>query len=97
VCLCRLGRVKETVEVPCNEIGRNGNMEPNEDPIRVVLGFARGKPGEREVKKRIGNITALGCGNHQVIRFGSVMTSNPNRRKIKERNSANVSRVSIKI
>ena len=52
-CLCRLGRVREAVEVLCNEMGQNGNVGPDEDSVRVVLGFAHGKPGETEVKKRI--------------------------------------------
>lgn len=52
-CLCRLDRVREAVEVLCNEMGQNGNVEPNEGSVRVILGFAKGKPGETEVKKRI--------------------------------------------
>ena len=52
-CLCRLNRVKEAVEVLCNEMGQNGNVEPNETSISVVLCFAQGKPGETEVKKLI--------------------------------------------
>ena len=52
-CLCRLNRVKEAVEVLCNEMGQNGNVEPNEDSIRIVLSFAQGRPGETEMKKRI--------------------------------------------
>ncbi|KAF9786853.1 hypothetical protein BJ322DRAFT_1052329 [Thelephora terrestris] len=52
-CLCRLGRVKEAVEVLCNEMGQNGNVGPNEDSVRVVLDFAYGKPGEAEVRRRI--------------------------------------------
>ena len=52
-CLCRLGRVKEAVDVLCNEMGKNGNVEPNEDSIHVILDFARGRPGEMEMKKRI--------------------------------------------
>lgn len=52
-CLCRLDRVKEAVEVLCNEMGQNGNVEPNEDSIRVVLNFTQGKLGEGETKKRI--------------------------------------------
>jgi len=52
-CLCRLNRVKEAVEVLCNEMGQNGNVEPNQDSIRVILDFAEGKLEETEVKKRI--------------------------------------------
>ena len=52
-CLCRLGRIKEAVEVLCNEMGQNGNVEPNEDSVHLILGFAKGKPGETEVKRRI--------------------------------------------
>jgi pentatricopeptide repeat protein len=52
-CLCRLNRVKEAVEVLCNEMGQNGNVEPNDTSIRVVLNFAQGRLGETEVKKRI--------------------------------------------
>ena len=52
-CLCRLDRVKEAVGVLCNEMGQNGNMEPNEDSIRVILSFAQSKVGETEMKKRI--------------------------------------------
>jgi pentatricopeptide repeat protein len=52
-CLCRLNRVKDAVEVLCNEMGQNGIVEPNEDSVRVVLNFAMGKPVETEVKKRI--------------------------------------------
>jgi len=52
-CLCRLNRIKEAVEVLCNEMGQNGNVEPNEDSVRVVLSFAQGRPGETEVEKRI--------------------------------------------
>ena len=52
-CLCRLNRVKEAVEVLCNEMGQNGNVEPNEDSIRVVLAFVQGRLGEGEMKKRI--------------------------------------------
>ena len=52
-CLCRLDRVKEAVEVLCNEMGQNGNVEPNEVSVRVILGFAEGRPCETEVRKRI--------------------------------------------
>jgi len=52
-CLCRLNRTKEAVEVLCNEMGQNGNMEPNEDSIRVVLSFIQCRLGETEIKKRI--------------------------------------------
>ena len=52
-CLCRLDRVKEAVEILCNEMGQNGNVEPNEDSIRVVLSFVQGRLGEMEMKKRI--------------------------------------------
>ena len=52
-CLCRLDRVKEAVEVLCNEMGRNGNVEPNEGSIRIVLSFVQGKLGETEMRKRI--------------------------------------------
>ena len=52
-CLCRLNRVKEAVEVLCNEMGQNGNVEPNEDSVRVILSFVQGRLGETEVKKRI--------------------------------------------
>ena len=52
-CLCRLNRVKEAVEVLCNEMGQNGDVEPNEDSIRIILSFAQGKLGETETKKRI--------------------------------------------
>jgi pentatricopeptide repeat protein len=52
-CLCRLNRVREAVEVLCNEMGQNGNVEPNEDSVRVILRFARGKPGESEMKGRV--------------------------------------------
>ena len=52
-CLCRLNRVNEAVGVLCNEMGQNGNVQPNEDSVHVVLGFVKGKPGETEVKKRI--------------------------------------------
>ena len=52
-CLCRLNRVKEAVEVLCNEMGQNGNVEPNEDSVRVVLSFIQGRLGEMEMKKRI--------------------------------------------
>jgi pentatricopeptide repeat protein len=52
-CLCRLNRAKEAVEVLCNEMGQNGNVEPNEDSISVILSFVQGKVGETEMKKRI--------------------------------------------
>jgi pentatricopeptide repeat protein len=52
-CLCRLDRVKEAVEVLCNELGENENVEPNEDSIHIILRFASGKPGELDVKRRI--------------------------------------------
>ena len=52
-CLCRLNRVKEAVEVLCNEMGQNGNVEPSQDSILVILSFVQGKPGEPEIKKRI--------------------------------------------
>ena len=52
-CLCRLDRVKEAVEVLCNEMGQSGNVQPNEDSVRVVLSFAQGRQGETEMKKRI--------------------------------------------
>ena len=52
-CLCRLDRAKEAAEVLCNEMGQNGNVEPNQDSVRVVLSFVQGRPGEMEVKKRI--------------------------------------------
>ena len=52
-CLCRLNRVREAVEVLCNEMGQNENVEPNGGSISVILRFAKGKPGETEVKKRI--------------------------------------------
>ena len=52
-CLCRLNRVKEAVEVLCNEMGRNGNVDPNGDSVRVILRFAKDNPGEMEVRKRI--------------------------------------------
>jgi len=52
-CLCRLGRVKEAVGVLCNEMGQNGNVQPNEDSVRVVLGFLEGELGEMEMRRRI--------------------------------------------
>ena len=52
-CLCRLSRIKEAIEVLCNEMGQNGNAEPNEDSIRVVLSFVQGRLGETEIKKHI--------------------------------------------
>ncbi|KAF9654213.1 hypothetical protein BDM02DRAFT_3257255 [Thelephora ganbajun] len=52
-CLCRLNRVKEAIEVLCNEMGQNGNVEPNEDSIRVILSFVQDRLGETEMKKRI--------------------------------------------
>jgi len=52
-CLCRLNRSKEAIEVLCNEMGQNGNVEPNEDSIRVVLSFIQGGLGGTELKKRI--------------------------------------------
>jgi pentatricopeptide repeat protein len=52
-CLCRLNRGEEAVEVLCKEMGKNGNPEPNEDSIHLILGFARGKVGEMGVKKQI--------------------------------------------
>ena len=52
-CLCRLNRAKEAVEVLCTEMGQNGNVEPSQDSIRVILSFVQGRLGEAEIKKRI--------------------------------------------
>lgn len=52
-CLCRLDRIKEAVGVLCNEMGQNGNPDPDESSILIILSFVQGKVGEMEMKKRI--------------------------------------------